>query len=351
MLGTTLFRLAREEVFSNLTNSTFTPTRPVDLEKLVVLSDGKPSNLMSKFYAGDFGASIFHGMNAEGKPFVTLYAKIWKCGNNQIRWMEKKLFKHFNGTYDERPLWKVLSNYLPKIYDSHTNMTPACIYTAVRDPISHFLSGYNEVEVRQLGEYNNQSSSDFPSKAKPAPYHVFVPYSSESPMLRKKRFQAFVEDLLLEERVFSAHWIYSHFFSMSRILTILAKYSTKLTSYIPELNNITSTWPDFMANTCPNFPARDAIPKMTIQGQHRSSNDRLGLYEAAKEVWGEAGPISRSLCLIHAFDYACYKDLPDRIPILCQSVYQHHAETIIGYGKDHQLRYNKGENKTPPWAR
>jgi len=356
MLSSTLFRLARAEVFSSghkkrNTNSSFVPTRPIDLQTREFRSEssGKPTKTLTKFFAGDFGTSVFHGWNDEtGNRFVTVYVKIWKCGNNQIGWMEKKLLKHYsNGTYIMMELPQVLGHYLPSLYDHNSNinnnMPPPCIYTAVRDPISHFLSGYNEVEVRQLGEYNEKIP---PNDTKSAPYHMFVPYSSESHELRKKRFRAFVEDLLLEEPVFASDYVYSHFFSMSRVLVTLAKYNAQLTGYIPELGNITWAWPEFMSTTCRNFPKRDKIPTMTTQGQHKSSQDRLGLYRAAKEVWGEVGPISRALCLLHAFDYACYRDLPDGIPILCRSVYQDHAEEIVAYGNQHYLEYNK--NDSPP---
>ena len=362
MLSSTLFRLARAQVFSSGPKKkyakqngalveTFVPTRPIDLhtrEFRSVSSEG-PTETLTRFFAGDFGTSIFHGWNdATGDRFVTVYVKIWKCGNNQIRWMEKKLYKHYsNGTYSMMPLPQVLGDYLPSLYNHENSnnskiMPPPCIYTAVRDPISHFLSGYNEVEVRQLGEYNEKIPR---SDAEYAPYHVFVPYSSESHELRKRRFRAFVEDLLLEEPVFASHFVYSHFFSMSRVLAILAKYNTKLTGYIPELGNITQNWPEFMSTTCPNFPKRNEIPKMTKQGQHKSSNDRLGLYRAAKEVWAEAGPISEALCLLHAFDYACFRDLPDGIPTLCQSVYQDHAEEIVAFGTQHYLKYNPKKGK------
>jgi hypothetical protein len=209
-------------------------------------------------------------------------------------------------------------------------MPPPCVYTAVRDPVSHFLSGYNEVEFRQLGEYNNKSSTGFPS----APYHHAFPYSEDSPELRKTRFKAFVEDLLREEKVFGQHWQYRHFYDMSRVLVPLKKHKVEL-KYIPGLSNITSVWPRFMSSTCPNFPALDTIPKMPISGQHRSSKDRLGLYKAAKEVWAEGGPISRSICILHAFDYACFPELAKNIPLLCKFVYRDHAEDIVRLGTKH----------------
>ena len=323
LLSAYLFQLARAEVFAE--------GDPRIVSKGTNSSSDPPITQM-KFFAGEFGASIFKGVNEKGESFATVYVKIWKCGNNQIRWMEKKLYKHLNGTYDMLQL----SNALQV-----ESTPPPCIYTAVRDPISHFLSGYNEVEVRQLGEYNNQSAVDWPSHSKPAPYHLSVPYSSESHELRQERFRKFVQDVLLEEPTFGQHYVYSHFFPMSRILVVLKKYDKELTAYIPQLENITSTWPTFLSSTCENFPAPEVIPTMRMQGQHRSSHDQLGLYRAAKEVWKEAGPISRSLCLLHAFDYACFADLPEKIPALCREVYQEHAEEIIEFARKHYFLYQK----------
>jgi hypothetical protein len=353
MLSRTLFTLAREEVFQEkFVNKTF---RNND-------GGGGPTNTLTNFFVGDFGASIYH-RDITSPNLTTVYARIWKCGNNQIRWMEKKLWlkkqRQHNGTYiPEMPLWQALGNYLytknetdgTYTYNSTQAMTntntntnniaPPCIYTVIRDPISHFLSGFNEVEVRILGEYNNGTSEYNMKNEHLAPYHTAVPYSNSSATIRRRRFSAFVEDLLREEEAFSKHYVYSHFFSMSRILPVLAKYNLSLTGYIPTLENITSTWPAFISSTCPGAPPIDQIPKMTIQGQHRSSKDRLQLYKAAKDVWEEDGPIARSLCILHAFDYACYENLPDGIPDLCIEVYKKHAQRIIEYGSNHYYSYD-----------
>jgi hypothetical protein len=76
-----------------------------------------------------------------------------------------------------------------------------------------------------------------------------------------------------------------------------------------------------MSTTCPGYPSLEQIPDMELMGQHNSSNDDFGFYQAAKNVWKEGGDIARALCIIHAFDYACFEDLPDGIPSLCRDVY------------------------------
>jgi len=352
MLATTLFRLARAEVFSNSSfyndrdeeHRTFAPTRPVDLDKRNFYKP-KYRNGMSRFlnqlYSGNFGATLFHGKmknqtgDGSGREFVTLYMKVWKCGNNQIRSMEKQLYTSdsVQGAYYGNNLGKIMAR-LQSIKGRNQNvLPPTCIYTAVRDPILHFLSGYNELEYRQLSD-GKVFRERLPGNFREAPYHREFPYSSDNHELRKKRFQAFVEDVLLEEPVLVSNYIYWHYYPMSRILTSLKQYDLKLSGYIPDLANLTSTWQDFMSSRCPQFLDRDSIPTMRVDGQHESSKDRLGLYRAAKDVWAEGGPISRSLCLVHAFDYACFDDLPGGVPDNpCQSVYRRYAKEIIGDSK------------------
>mmetsp|Transcript_29170 Transcript_29170/g.29601 ORF Transcript_29170/g.29601 Transcript_29170/m.29601 type:complete len:328 (+) Transcript_29170:45-1028(+) len=302
-------------------NSKYIPTRTPN-----PVGTTKDLNL-KHFFHGDFGASVFMGINDTGGNFSTIYARIFKCGNNQIRAMEHEFFQYHGGQYrdggqrkDHVSLAKALAH--GKRYEG----PPPCIYTAIRDPISHFLSGYNEVEFLLLDQKKNRKFQPFL-----APYHRAFPYSKNSTVLRKKRFLAFVEDLLLENKILGSHYVYLHFYPMSRILRVLRKYNTNLTGYINGLESLTSTWPDFMVSTCGGelgFPSRERLPvEMKVAGQHDSSNDPLGLYQAAKDVWAEQGPIARALCLLYAFDYACFPKLP--IPALCRSVYRDHSNTIV----------------------
>lgn len=338
MLSRLLFKLAREEVFREndpeILNTTFKNIH------------GGPTDTLTAFFVGNWGTSIYK--DAQNLHLTTVYIRIWKCANNQIRWMEKKLARQRKGTYIPSGNFHSLSQYIharnninkTHSYDSLTDdeIVQPCFYTAIRDPLTHFLSGFNEVEVRTLGEYNN-GTTKYNMTSHIAPYHKNVPYSNSSKTLRKQRFTAFVKDLLLEDDIFSTHYQYSHFFSMSRVLSVLSKYNISLTGYIPTITNITSTWPAFIASTCKNAPTVDKIPKMTIQGQHRSSNDRLQMYQAARDVWNEGGPIARSLCLLHAYDYACWEHLPEGIPRTCSDVYKKHARLLTDYGLKHYYNY------------
>jgi hypothetical protein len=290
--------------------------------------------------------------------------RIWKCGNNQIRNMERELFSHkqrFKGKY--KASTGVLKNALKKVgkidnieieevpfrvemKDSPPPLpTPPCIYTAIRDPISHFLSGYNQADFRML-TWNEFANSSLDSSLHPhGPYHYAVPYTPTGSInntnkaavehlhnRRKERFEAFVKDLLREEKNLAKNQVYRHAFSMTKVLSSLAKHNQTLTAYIPTLENITSTWPAFISKTCPGAPPLQKMPKPKPKlkiGHHPTSNDPLGLYQAAKDVWKEGGSIARALCLLHAFDYACWEDLPAGIPDLCIEVYHKHAAQIF----------------------
>ena len=78
---------------------------------------------------------------------------------------------------------------------------------------------------------------------------------------------------------------------------------------------------------------------MEIEGVHGSSSDPFGTYQSAKDVWKKGGTVARSLCHIHAFDYACFygtgalTPLEARdIPATCQDVFASDSfrERILG---------------------
>jgi hypothetical protein len=306
-LATTLFHSARVEIFGG-DDKEFDPAKP-------------PSPFVTKFYVGDFGASMY--TDDESDPnLTTVFARIYKCGNNQIRNMEKKLWTtRGSGTYtgsvsllEALGLHTAAPSENSQHHERHANEEHnACIFTAIRDPISHFLSGYNEVEYRILNDV------ELTEKPPLAPYNN-VPYV-ESDRRRKERFSRFVTDVIEEDPSFVDHWVYLHFMPMGRILPFLHRFNRSLTGYLPSLDNLTEEWPAFMARTCPHFPPIEELPKMEAAGQHESSEDPLGVYRAAKEVWKDRGPVARAMCVLHAFDYACWDDLPGGIPQLCQEVF------------------------------
>jgi hypothetical protein len=310
VLSRVLFQQARKEVFGNVNNNqTEHNLDPAVINRINNLdASHNPSKLLSLFYKGSFGTRVYY---SKKRHLATIYVRMWKCGNNQIRAMEDKMWgrenvqglKMTDAIYAVFTKNKTDGTHIPKHHKQQS-----CIYTAVRDPISHFLSGYNEVMFRILVE------GDEPSQ-----YNNSVSFS-KAEELRRVHFQQLVKDVLLEFE-YLAIKLYTHFFAMSRVISSLHMFNLSLTGYIPSLANLTSTWPQFMSSTCPGYPSLEQIPHMEVMRQHKSSNDEFGFYQAAKNTWNEGGDIARALCIIHAFDYACFEDLPDGIPSLCRDVY------------------------------
>mmetsp|Transcript_24775 Transcript_24775/g.58151 ORF Transcript_24775/g.58151 Transcript_24775/m.58151 type:complete len:793 (+) Transcript_24775:112-2490(+) len=334
-LASELFRLARDEVFSTNDNQgrSYAPTQPLEALNTTELQrsikEGKLTATADQFFRGNWAISVLDGNHThqDGKltRFRTRYVRIWKAGNNQIRLLEEDLAKHL-GTADYRSEVHMEKKWFSKT--TKQEIEP-CIYTVIRDPIDHFLSGYNEIEYRELREHT------WPS----APYHAAVPYNKNDTEVLRNRFRAFVENLLVEDGSFLVNSVYSHPFSMSRVLASLAMIGRKLDGYLLDVANLTERWPEFFSTTCPGVPPVDAFPKAVLQGQHKSSGDPWGTYKASKEVWTEGGPVARAMCLLSAPDYACFDRLPAGIPEFCQTVYRDHARTLTEYGQDHYMKY------------
>mmetsp|Transcript_9676 Transcript_9676/g.20801 ORF Transcript_9676/g.20801 Transcript_9676/m.20801 type:complete len:206 (-) Transcript_9676:6-623(-) len=104
-------------------------------------------------------------------------------------------------------------------------------------------------------------------------------------------------------------------FEQVGILWDLARNGYRMTAYLPSLANLTYEFPKFLKSACP-----DLVPSSLLR-EPMSSGDPFGYYKAAKAVWGEQGGTARALCAIHAMDYACWEDLPEGVPLLCQDVF------------------------------
>ena len=319
------------------------------------------------FYDGGFGFTMF--LDGVDPSNNLLYASIWKCANDQIHSYLERLFNrrangnvrdpsrlddYANDTYFERFTIRDLKTMFREQLKSqnddskseenafftfnHTGHSKPCLFTVLRDPISHFLSGYNEVEYRLIEEHDDALHQIKGRRDELASY-TRIPYN-ESDDKRELRFETFVKNLLKEHPSFSTFDYYKHFASMSRILPALSRFNLLPKKdavspwFLPTLENLTETFPTFLADQCPslayNYQQRQvriaseseitnvSLPPMERRGMHESSNDPYGTYKAAKEVWEKGGNAARALCVLHIFDYACY-DLD--VPTICMDVY------------------------------
>ncbi|OEU23385.1 hypothetical protein FRACYDRAFT_233558 [Fragilariopsis cylindrus CCMP1102] len=317
------------------------------------------------FYKGGFGFTIY--INENDPTNTILYVPIWKCANDQIHSYLHKLYnrqsnghirQHNNITsnsnatammalYDNDTYLENLkindmkflfhkqvqqkmnsnnnnnNNSTTLINDdndndddennniftfNNTNRSKPCLFTVLRDPISHFLSGYNEVEFRLIEQTN-----DSPSKKNSnlAPYTNLPPWARANdksnnnngnvtittttindnttiPMMQQQletRFIQFVQDVLEEHFSFYKNKFYKHFASMSRILpflndlNLLHHHTSTSTSknnnnwYLSNLNNLTETFPTFLLNTCPNIGGRTTSTSIMNDDNSSSNNN------------------------------------------------------------------------------
>jgi hypothetical protein len=285
-LGPTLFAMAGAELgisserINSLKQQQFDSQDPTSTKTLTY-----------QFYHGRFAnAAIYINGN-----HTIAYIPIWKAANNAIRQWMKTL-----GTLQYvRP---------ERLFGASLNdMKPSCVVTAVRDPISHFLSGYNEIEYRKDSISNNTL----------LPSYYNMPFDSQDQ--RQDRFAQFVRDIVEGESRALLHLPFSHVFSMSRVLEALSRNGGVWSGYLPSIANLSTEFPTFFKNTC---KLEEDLPAMKdTRWQHKSSHDPEGFYQSAKTVWAEGGEVARALCMLHAMDYACWKNLPDGIPKICKDIY------------------------------
>lgn len=236
----------------------------------------------------------------KGGNVSTIYMRIFKGGNNQIMQGFGSLVlaaSESEGKYTE---FANLSDMPRQI------LQQACVITVVRDPVERWLSGYNEIEYRATKVHPQQMN-----RAHKSQFHHFLNATEE-------RFEQFVRDFIGgPSRDLQIH--YGHIYSMSGIIHHLnEERGVQLTSYLPSLADLGHTFPGFLTSTCPYMP-KSAHNPMSRHGQHATSDDPLGSYAAAKQVWFKQGITARALCAINAMDYACYDNLA--VPPLCQDVF------------------------------
>jgi hypothetical protein len=149
-LASTIFRLARQELIkgaaSSLSNNASSAKLLASFQHHLEDCNGRQNQrLPPKFFSFDphhMSSIASDGSYNKNKKEVFTYYPIWKCANNQLRGFWEQVF----GSNPSTPLIK-----RGQKQGRTQGLKPdqrECIVVAIRDPISHFLSGYNEIETR-----------------------------------------------------------------------------------------------------------------------------------------------------------------------------------------------------------
>jgi hypothetical protein len=164
-LAITIFPLARQELIKGAAASSSSATHNASLRRrLVEDCNGMHDTMPPRF----FPLSVASTPEPRTDRIRT-YFRIWKCANDQLHAFGRGGSQEFQTLRN----WKQQHNPKPK-----------CIVGAIRDPLFHFLSAYNEIESR-IDEFR----ADREKAAKTLPFYNLKAGST-------KRFQQLIIDLL-----------------------------------------------------------------------------------------------------------------------------------------------------------
>ena len=257
-----------------------------------------------------------------------VFLKIWKSANDQIRKNIDLVARNKSNLWEFDLGMNVIRGQRNRDYNEIWSSIPLskwnqpCVVTAVRDPVEHFLSAYNEIEFRSTDSWRRAHRVDNYDKSQR--YHEQYENGTDA------RFEHYVSDFIFgasSTKLFPSippANIY-HAFSQTGALwrleqqkPLIEANAPQLVAYLPSISNISAAFPNLVATNCPGFELEFGRP-FKKQFDHPSQKDEQGFYAAAKRVWSKQGATSRALCALHLMDYACFDLIP--VPKLCQDVF------------------------------
>jgi hypothetical protein len=225
-------------------------------QSLVGLLPHAPGRFGNEFYGGNQGGYCF---GHSGR--VACYLIHWKCANDQ---MSSYLRSQLKEAGVEMQLFEA-----HQTREFQARMRKAdCIFYVLRDPVSHFLSGYNEVEFRLEGFREGEELSMHHSRAaESAHFTSFRDGATE-------RFEAFVTDILKGH----SNWKHGHgwelktkhesqhVFPMSGVLgSLLGDGEIQPTGSVP-LETMQTSVPSFLTSEQCGFP-KSVVPVRAALGR------------------------------------------------------------------------------------
>lgn len=242
---------------------------------------------------------------------VISYVRVLKGGNNQIGCYMDLLRTQINASL-VRSDGEAFREDLRK---------STCIFTFVRDPMSHFISGYNEHQFK-LHRSKQKLEGMKRHRFKRGNY---LDYDKGS----ASRFSKFIEHILSPDdflRMASIDGTVRHSYLMSGVLHEVDQASVLPSLVYGNLSKLATELPDILATSC--TLSRTVLPEVPNCGQHLSSEDPHGTYKAARSTLHIGSSMTQSLCILLAIDYACF---PQYLPSSICSGILGRPSSRIGY--------------------
>jgi len=275
--------------------------------------------LFFKFNTGGYVITT----TSEDNPHHMIYLTMYKCASTHIS-------KNLKSWYNTQLKDNVITSSFRTISDvdkniqlqrtMHANNT--CVVTALREPVDHFLSAYNEVMHRRHTRYLRSGMSRVQNE---------TTLQRQNETTLQLQFEQFVINFINEPQHSYSDRMeqleMTHVYSMSGALRGLKRlqqchgndHAPNLTAYLTSAQNLNLKFPEMMNQHCPLIPKLDEFAAKTSKA---SQSDQYNYHAAARTVWMEGGAVSRALCIIHVMDYSCW-DVP--VPAFCKGVFEDEA--------------------------
>jgi len=302
-LGEALFRAASRE----LGMSTSTQRWP---------SAAGVSKRFYRFSSGGFAVAAMDGTRR-----AAVYVRVWKCANDSIRaWAHASFAQapvRSGEVYYTEDTRDVVS--LVKRAAEAGNGSVVAV-TVLRDPVEHFLSGWNEIAERETRRKDATEDIRWDVQRDP-----------------EGTFERFVASLVAGVPQFPGQErgrvrSLPHVFAMSGVLVPLSRSAsagrTGIHLLYPQaaasLHDSAMEFPALLSVAAPGTVPFHAISQQAVDANvrtHPSGADALGTYSASKAVFARSGPTAKALCALAALDYACFPDFA--LPTQCIPVLNH----------------------------
>lgn len=222
------------------------------------------------------------------------YHTIFKCGNNAIRGSLEHYTSNLSEAYSNFTAFATRCGVVEREADAHCHGKPVVSFTFVREPLSHFLSGYGEYMYRRYVRAAHRSSSNISA------YDIRrLVRESDQPL-------QFVRELVsgpqwpfheVTHGVISKH--------MSLMSGSIKPNRTRL-NYVGRLSNVNKDWHDLFSLGNITGTPLEAVRLEEKWGTHESSLDPIRVRAEMRDVLRSNPDIRRGLCRLLERDYLCF---------------------------------------------